>query len=90
MALTTRAYNFSNINSAHAFCQKHRSVYVKIVIVYLINLINIKARFFRRDVRAVPHGGGGGGGCNTPQKKVKEGGPTCGEGALACWNCKIF
>jgi hypothetical protein len=32
---------------------------------------------------------GGCGGCNTP-KKVKNGGPTCGEGALACWNCKIF
>jgi hypothetical protein len=26
----------------------------------------------------------------TPPKKVKKGGPTCGEGALACWNCKIF
>ena len=29
---TRRAYNFSNINSARAFCQKHRSVYVEIVI----------------------------------------------------------
>jgi hypothetical protein len=29
------------------------------------------------------------GGCNTP-KKVKKAGPTCGEGALACWNCKFF
>jgi hypothetical protein len=37
------ASNFSNINSAHAFCQKHRSV-------YLINLINIKAGFFHCDV----------------------------------------
>jgi hypothetical protein len=24
-----------------------------------------------------------------PQKKVKKCGPTCGEGGLACWNCKI-
>jgi hypothetical protein len=29
---TRRAYNFSNINSARAFCQKHPSVYVEIVI----------------------------------------------------------
>jgi hypothetical protein len=28
---TCRAYNFSNINSARAFCQKHRSVYIEIV-----------------------------------------------------------
>jgi hypothetical protein len=49
---TRRAYNFSNINSARAFCQKHRSVYVEIVIRLLtvINFINIKAGFFHRDV----------------------------------------
>ena len=47
---TRRAYNFSNINSARVFCQKHRSVYVEIVIRLLtvINLINIG--FFHRDV----------------------------------------
>jgi hypothetical protein len=33
---TRRAYNFSNINSARAFCQKHRSVYFEIVI-HLLN-----------------------------------------------------
>ena len=49
---TRRAYNFSNINSARVFCQKHRSVYVEIVIRLLtvINVINIKAGFFHRDV----------------------------------------
>ena len=30
----------------------------------------------------------GGGGGVTPQKS-KKGGPTCGEGALACWNSEI-
>jgi hypothetical protein len=37
---TRRAYNFSNINSARAFCQKHRSGYVEIVI-RLLTVINI-------------------------------------------------
>jgi hypothetical protein len=60
---------------------------LKRTLVYIHAFIQLR----NRKVLAGPcHLGGGGpggvGGVTSP-KKSKKGGPTCGEGALACWNC---